>query len=178
MKKMMICLALLVVVLSASAQTSIKLNDGKTFVVDLSSINLDSIHSYVGVELAANNFDVSLSNIVLADGITLHLFGAFVDSAFRPQLAWLDVPESMVSLFPAEPFSEGSHINISYICADISFYLSANLLFNTLKKKGDWEVVLREKEVVDGEEFTELQTVQLNGRFPTSEQFMELSLWR
>jgi hypothetical protein len=178
MRKLMICLVVLAFAFTTSAQTSIKLNNGETFKVDLSSVSLDSIHAYVGVELTSSEFDVSLSDITLADGVVLHIFGAFIDSAFRPQLAWLDVPRDMISLFPEAFGSWGNRINISYICDSTDFYFATNFLFKSLKEKGSWEVVLREKEIIGGEVVTELQTVQMSGKFPTSEQFEELSLWR
>lgn len=182
MKNLILSLALMFAVISASSQ-SVYLKNGDSISVDLSLASAESVKSYVGFELVTEQYDIAMSDIIFSGGLRMEIFGGLVDSFFRPKLVWLDLPSDEMALrFPKAFGNDGRRVNVSYICENPMFQIQADAFFQKMKQIGKWEAVTKTIEMENGEPVTYATNVPAFGSFPTRDQFLvlalELSVWR
>jgi hypothetical protein len=162
MKRAMLYLVFLAVTFVANAQTLYTMT-GDPVVVEVKKNKIEEIKTRLVIDSSGTipEFYIDLEGVPVGDGVTMNLYGVWIDSIFRPKMAWVKAPGLQV---PNDGFSYEGSLLVN--CTD-EFISDLNVLLYKLRQKGtNWEIKTK-KDFVDpsGGPYSTYTLNQENGLF-------------
>lgn len=158
----MLYLSFLASVFMANAQTVYTMA-GEPVVVEIKKNKIEDIKTRLVIDSTNTTpqFFIDLENVPVGDGVTMSLYGVWVDSIFRPKMAWVNAPGLDV---PDDGFSYEGSLLVN--CTE-EFVSSLNELLFKLRAKGtNWEIKTRYDLLSpSGEPYSSFTMNQENGLF-------------